>query len=84
MWQFDCPGYLWTLQKAVTYASSSIEPTNGNRVFSAAATSGFIMQTLLGEAQARGALSGLTWTFNASTVHRGRMAVLSAGNSTDD
>ncbi|MEV6154910.1 hypothetical protein AB0L53_31675 [Nonomuraea sp. NPDC052129] len=67
VWQFDCPSYLWTLQKAVTFANSSVEPTNGNRVFSAAATSGFIMQTLLGEAQTRGALSGLTWTFNAST-----------------
>jgi hypothetical protein len=71
IWQFDCPSYLWTAQKAVTYASSSIEPTNGNRVFSAAATAGFIMQTLLGEAQTRGAVSGLTWTFNASTDSSG-------------
>lgn len=67
VWQFDCPSYLWTLQKAVTFASASIEPTNGQRVFSAAATAGFIMQTLLNDAVARGALTGFSWTFNAST-----------------
>ncbi|MEV1167333.1 hypothetical protein [Nonomuraea sp. NPDC049784] len=67
VWQFDCPSYLWTLQKTVTYAHATIAPVNGQRVFSATATAGFIMQTLLNDAVARGALTGFSWTFNGST-----------------
>ncbi|GAB2918749.1 hypothetical protein ACFMQL_20580 [Nonomuraea fastidiosa] len=66
VWTFDCPSYLWTLQKAVTYAASGVEPTNGNRMFNFTSQAGVILHTLLTEAQARGALTGLGWTFTAS------------------
>jgi hypothetical protein len=66
VWQFDCPSYLWTLRKAVTFAHASIPPTNGQRVFSSSASGGFILHTLMTEAQARGALSSFTWTFTGS------------------
>ncbi|SDL73014.1 hypothetical protein SAMN05421874_12819 [Nonomuraea maritima] len=65
-WEYTCPSYLWTLQKAVTYAASGVEPINGNRVFSFTATAGLILHTLMTEAQSRGALSSLGWNFNAS------------------
>lgn len=66
VWRFDCPSYLWTLRKAVVYAHASIPPTNGRRVFSSSASGGFILHTLMSEAQARGALTGMTWTFTSS------------------
>lgn len=69
VWRFDCPSYLWVLKKAVTYAHASIAPVNGQRVYGSPApnaTAGFIMNSLLTEAQARGALSGFSWTFTGS------------------
>ncbi|TYB71251.1 hypothetical protein FXF51_02095 [Nonomuraea sp. PA05] len=69
LWRFDCPSYLWVLRKAVTYAHASIAPVNGQRVYGSPtpnATAGFIMNSLLTEAQARGALAGFAWTFTGS------------------
>ncbi|MEV4016861.1 hypothetical protein AB0J35_40845 [Nonomuraea angiospora] len=57
------------LKKAVTYAHASIAPVNGQRVYGSPtpnATSGFIINSLLTEAQARGALAGFTWLFTGS------------------
>lgn len=67
--RYDCPSYLWVLRKAVTYAHASIAPVNGQRVYGSPtpnATAGFIINSLLTEAQARGALSGFSWTFTAT------------------
>ncbi|WP_188197211.1 hypothetical protein [Nonomuraea sp. SYSU D8015] len=69
VWHFDCPSYLWMLKKAVTYAHASITPVNGQRVYGSPtpnATAGFIINSLLTEAQARGALSGFGWTFTGT------------------
>ncbi|MGR6921130.1 hypothetical protein ACU635_43400 [[Actinomadura] parvosata] len=69
VWRYDCPSYLWLLRKAVTYAHASIAPVNGQRVYGSPtpnATAGFIMNSQLTEAQARGALAGFTWTFTGS------------------
>ncbi|MEV1003396.1 hypothetical protein [Nonomuraea sp. NPDC050202] len=69
VWRYDCPSYLWVLRKAVTYAHASIAPVNGQRVYGSPtpnATAGFIMNSLLTEAQARGALAGFAWTFTGS------------------
>ncbi|WP_162795821.1 hypothetical protein [Nonomuraea lactucae] len=66
VWRFDCPSYLWTLRKAVVYPHATIAPVNQQRMFSSSATGGFILHTLMTEAQSRGALNGLTWTFTSS------------------
>lgn len=66
VWQFDCPSYLWTLRKAAVYPHATIPPTNQQRVFSMSASGGFILHSLLAEAQARGALFGFSWTFTGS------------------
>ncbi|SEU46633.1 hypothetical protein [Nonomuraea wenchangensis] len=70
VWRFDCPSYLWVLKKAVTYAHASIAPVNGQRMYGSPtpnATAGFIMNSLLTEAQARGALFNFGWTFTGTT-----------------
>ncbi|MFI9553727.1 hypothetical protein [Nonomuraea endophytica] len=66
VWRFNCPSYLWALRKAVVYPHATIPPANQQRVFSTSASGGFILHSLLTEAQARGSLSGFSWTFNGS------------------
>jgi hypothetical protein len=67
VWKYDCPSYIWVLKKAIMYAHPDFAPVNGQRVYSTSATAGFIMNDLIAEAKARGALEGFFWTFNGST-----------------
>ncbi|WP_433235550.1 hypothetical protein ACQPYK_25535 [Streptosporangium sp. CA-135522] len=61
---FEMPGYGWQLRKIVLYAGPA-PLVDGKRAFTSA-TPGSILQTFLTEAQARGALPALDWTFNTT------------------
>lgn len=61
-YQADCPSYIFRLTKAVVPFTSL--DSNGQRVFTNA-TPGQILNTLFSEAQSRGAMSGMSWTFGA-------------------
>ncbi|MEV4749083.1 fibronectin type III domain-containing protein [Streptosporangium sp. NPDC049248] len=61
---FEMPGYGWQLRKIVLYAGPS-PLVDGKRAFTSA-TPGTILQTFLAEAQVRGALPALDWTFNTT------------------
>lgn len=62
LYSIECPGYVYRLSKAVVPFTGL--DGNGNRTFTNA-TPGQILNTLLSEAQARGALAGISWTFGA-------------------
>src|SRR5690606_31014100 len=62
---FEMPGYGWQLRKVVLYPGPA-PLVDGTRAFTSA-TPGTILQTFLAEAQARGALPALDWTF--TTTH---------------
>lgn len=59
---FEMPGYGWQLRKVVLYPGPA-PLVDGKRAFTSA-TPGSILQTFLAEAQERGALPVLDWTFN--------------------
>lgn len=63
--RFEMPGYGWQLRKIVLYPGPA-PLVDGKRAFTSA-TPGSILQTFLAEAQARGALPALDWTF--TTTH---------------
>ncbi|PRX66098.1 hypothetical protein B0I32_106234 [Nonomuraea fuscirosea] len=62
---FELPGYGWQLRKIVLFPGPA-PLVDGKRAFTSA-TPGTILQTFLAEAQARGALPALDWTF--TTTH---------------
>ncbi|QFY09648.1 hypothetical protein GBF35_26000 [Nonomuraea phyllanthi] len=59
---YEMPGYGWQLRKIVLYPGPA-PLVDGKRTF-LSATPGAILQTFLAEAQARGALPELDWTFD--------------------
>ncbi|GGO63219.1 hypothetical protein [Nonomuraea cavernae] len=61
---FELPGYGWQLRKVVLYAGPA-PLVDGKRGFTSA-TPGSILQAFLAEAQARGALPALDWTFDTT------------------
>lgn len=61
---FELPGYGWQLRKVVLYPGPA-PLVDGKRAFTSA-TPGSILQTFLAEAQARGALAALDWTFDTT------------------
>lgn len=64
----ECPGYVQRLTKGVVpFTGLNAE---GQREF-ANASPGQILNTLMGEAQSRGALEGMTWTFTGSVDSAG-------------
>lgn len=64
----ECPAYVTRLEKALVDATALDE--EGKRTFTDA-TPGAILRTLLDEAQARGALTGMSWTFTATNDSAG-------------
>jgi hypothetical protein len=62
-YQIECPGYALRLRKGLVFNLSL--DTDGKRHFTAASP-GQILNTLMSEAQARGALTGITWAFTAA------------------
>ncbi|GAA1769884.1 fibronectin type III domain-containing protein [Nonomuraea bangladeshensis] len=62
---FELPGYGWQLRKVVLFPGPT-PLVDGKRAFTSA-TPGTILQTFLAEAQTRGALPALDWTF--TTTH---------------
>lgn len=62
-YQIECPGYALRLRKGLVFNLSL--DTDGKRHFTDASP-GQILNTLMSEAQARGALTAITWAFTAA------------------
>jgi hypothetical protein len=67
-YQIDCPSYAKRLDKALVPFTSL--NADGQREFTAA-NPGMILNPLMGEAQARGALAGMSWDFSATVDSAG-------------
>lgn len=67
-YSLECPSYIFRLTKALVPFTGL--DSNGNRVFTTA-TPGKILNDLFTEAQARGAMAGITWTFTATNDSAG-------------
>ncbi|MDF5756666.1 fibronectin type III domain-containing protein [Spongiactinospora sp. TRM90649] len=67
--RFELPGWIWQLRKAVLYPGDA--PLVGGKRAFLSATPGAILQTMLSEAQTRGAVPGVVWDFTPTIDSNG-------------
>jgi hypothetical protein len=71
-WTYTMPGYPWMLKKSKNILTSKFDKKDKSRRKFTKSTVGGILKQFLSEARSRKNLSGITWSFNATTDSAGR------------